>query len=333
MNTAIKLGGFVLGLAGVFGAAYGAGQLSGPVRTTADAHQSDSAHESDSAHRGGAPAPSDPTAGSRPPGGLLVSERGYTLSPAPAAAGEFAFRIIGPDGRPVTDYDVAHDQRMHLIVARRDLSGYRHVHPAMDPDGTWRITSPLTTPGSWRAFADFAPSAAEPLTLGVDLSVPGDYQPRPLPPAAPTASTDGYTVRLDGTLTPGRTSRLSMTVSRDGRPVTDLQPYLGAYGHLVALRDGDLAYLHVHPEGTPGDGKTPAGPGITFSVEVPSAGTYRLYLDFRHAGTVRTAEFTLTAARPAGTVPPAPEQAPSPAPEPTASPDTGAGGTSGHGHD
>ena len=84
-------------------------------------------------------------------------------------------------------------------------------------------------------------------------------------------------------------------MTRAGAPVRDLQPYLGAYGHLVALRAGDLAYLHVHPEGEPADGRTAAGPGIAFVAEVPSAGTYRLYLDFRHGGAVRTAEFTVVA--------------------------------------
>jgi hypothetical protein len=83
-------------------------------------------------------------------------------------------------------------------------------------------------------------------------------------------------------------------VRKDGHPVTDLQPYLGAYGHLVALRAGDLAYLHVHPTGHPGGGATPAGPQIRFAAEVPSTGTYRLYLDFRHEGVVRTAELTAT---------------------------------------
>ena len=81
---------------------------------------------------------------------------------------------------------------------------------------------------------------------------------------------------------------------RDGRPVTDLQPYLEAYGHLVALRDGDLAYLHVHPLGSPGDGTTAPGPAITFAAAVPSEGAYRLFLDFRHGDEVRTAEFTAT---------------------------------------
>ncbi|MDG9427141.1 hypothetical protein OLF90_10715, partial [Streptococcus pneumoniae] len=68
-----------------------------------------------------------------------------------------------------------------------------------------------------------------------------------------------------------------------------------AYGHLVALRTSDLAYLHVHPDGYPGDGVTPAGPAITFYANMPSAEDYRLFLDFKHGGVVRTAEFTLTA--------------------------------------
>lgn len=94
---------------------------------------------------------------------------------------------------------------------------------------------------------------------------------------------------------PGRTSELTLTVSKDDGPVTDLQPYLAAYGHLVALRDGDLAYLHVHPDGAPGDDRTKPGPQITFFAGIPSTGDYRLHLDFQHQDTVRTAEFTATA--------------------------------------
>jgi hypothetical protein len=107
---------------------------------------------------------------------------------------------------------------------------------------------------------------------------------------------DGYTVTVDGALRPGRHSPLTLSVARNGAPVLDLQPYLGAYGHLVALREGDLAYLHVHPGGEPGDGQTQPGPAIEFGAEVPSAGRYHLYLDFRHAGVVRTAHLVLDAA-------------------------------------
>ena len=108
-----------------------------------------------------------------------------------------------------------------------------------------------------------------------------------------TAKVDGYTVELAGNLRPGSDSKLTLSVSKDGKPVTDLQPYLGAYGHLVALREGDLAYLHVHPDGEPNDGTTEPGPEVVFYAAVPSDGTYHLYLDFKHDGVVRTAAFTV----------------------------------------
>jgi hypothetical protein len=284
MNTPSKLSVFALGLTVAFGLAFGAGHLTGPVRTdTGTAHDD----MDDAGH--------DATMATGLPAGLQVSERGYTLTQVPSTRDEFAFRILGPGERPVTAFDTEHDKKMHLIVVRRDLSGFRHVHPVMDSGGTWRTVSPMSGPGMYRAFADFKPTGAEPLTLGIDNAVPGLTTPQPLPAPARTASVDGYTVALSGRLDAGRMSRLTFTISRDGRPVSDLRPYLAAYGHLVALRVGDLAYLHVHPNGAPGDGRTRPGPAITFDADVPSAGTYRLYLDFQHGGAVHTAEFTITA--------------------------------------
>ena len=99
---------------------------------------------------------------------------------------------------------------------------------------------------------------------------------------------------------------LTLSVSRDGKPVDDLQPYLGAYGHLVAVRASDLAYLHVHPMGEPGDGATSSGPEIGFHTTFPSAGAYRLFLDFQHHGVVRTAAFTVKVSEAAQTSAPAP---------------------------
>ncbi|RKN41110.1 hypothetical protein [Micromonospora endolithica] len=325
MNTAIKLSGFALGLAAVFGAAYGVGQVAGPVVPAAEnGHGETGAGHGDTGGSHGDSGGAGDAA--HLPGGLLVSDRGYTFAPVDAPAGEFAFRVTGPDGQPVTAYDVAHDKRMHLIVARRDLSGFRHVHPEMAPDGTWRVATPLAGPGVWRAFADFTPTGGQPLTLGADVTVPGALSERPLPPPAATTTVDGYTVTLAGDLRPGETSALTLTVLRDGAPVTDLEPYLGAYGHLVALRRGDLAYLHVHPDGSPGDGRTRPGPEVTFLAEVPSAGTYRLYLDFRHGGRVRTAEFTVNAGTPATASPTATATTSTPAPADDH-------GTPGHGHD
>ncbi|GIJ23534.1 hypothetical protein Vlu01_41580 [Micromonospora lutea] len=307
----------------MFGAAYGVGQLTGPASVITAGHDSEGAdHGGDAGDAGDA---GDEGATGHLPGGLLVSDRGYTLVPVNAPTGEFAFRITGPDGLPVTGYDVTHDQRMHLIVARRDLSGFRHVHPELAEDGTWRIDSPLDSPGVWRAFADFTPTGGEPLTLGVDVTVPGTLTERPLPAPASSATVDDYTVTLAGDPQAGRTATLTLTVNRDGAPVTDLEPYLGAYGHLVALRRGDLAYLHVHPEGTPGDGRTTPGPQVSFATEFPSAGAYRLYLDFRHRGVVRTAEFTVHVGDPGDTTGSADGNG-------TPRPEDGHG-SPGHGHD
>ncbi len=234
------------------------------------------------------------------PGGLQITQDGYTLALAEpiTAPGEidFRFRILGPDGAPVTDYTAVHDRELHLIVARRELTGFWHVHPELTADGTWTVRLQLPEAGAYRVFTDIAPrTLGKTITLGADLAVTGAYEPKPTPAAARTALADEYTVTLNGDLVAGEGRLLTLTVRKDGAPVTDLQPYLAAYGHLVILRAGDLAYVHVHPNGEPGDGITAAGPEITFHTAVPGPGIYRLFLDFRHGDVVRTAAFTLPA--------------------------------------
>jgi hypothetical protein len=299
MNTPAKLAGFALGLAAVFGAALGLGAAVGPDTASADtsagaAHGDDTGgHGEDAAHGEEAPA-----AAAELPAGLQVTEDGYTLDlvedTVDAGAGAtVAFRVLGADGRPVTEFDVSHDEDLHLIAVRRDLAGFQHVHPELGADGVW--TTPLDlTAGSWRVFADFVPSAdGENHILGADLAVPGSFVADPLPAPTAAAEVDGYTVVLTGGLEPGTETELQLAVSRDGAPVTDLQPYLGSYGHLVVLRAGDLGYLHVHPLGEPGDPGVAPGPLVEFATTAPSAGTYRLFLDFKHGDVVRTAAFTV----------------------------------------
>ena len=299
MNAPVKVAGFVVGLAVVFGVAIGLGRVVDPI-----ADPSAAAAEHDDTRTGaehGADGHSEdmPAASAQEiPGGLMVSQSGYTLrlddvqtSPGPAVP--VSFTIEGPDG-PLTSYDVEHEKQLHLIAVRRDFTGFQHVHPELAADGTWSTRLALTA-GQWRLYADFKPTGADALTLGTDLAVAGDYRPAPPSAESRTAQVDGYTVTVAGDLRAGADSELTLSVSRDGQPVTDLEPYLGAYGHLVALRAGDLAYLHVHPDGSPGDGTTKPGPEVRFFAAVPSAGTYHLYLDFKHDGVVRTAGFTLAA--------------------------------------
>lgn len=221
-----------------------------------------------------------------------MSQDGYTLVPEDrlADAGEFAFTVVGPDGEPVESYDVLHDRRLHLIVASRDLSRFAHLHPERDAAGRWAADLPPLEPGAYRAFADFRPSGADQLTLGVDLTAPGPAgEPADLRPRR-VDLTDGFEATVEGDLKAGGEATVTVTIRRDGRVVTTDQ-YLGAAGHLVALREGDLAYLHVHPLD---DGGHAEGP-VRFAVEVPSRGTYALFFDYLVDDTVRTARFVLEA--------------------------------------
>lgn len=330
MNTAIKMGAFALGLAAVFAAGAGVGVAVGPIgddeTNTAEkaGHDHASGHGAASGHGGAA---------SHVPVGLQVSQDGYTLTPEttiirPGTKTDFRFSVTGPDGKPVTRFETLHGKPLHLIVARRDLSGFQHLHPSEAGGGVWTVPLTLPEPGAYRFFTDFKPAgAAEQLTLGTDVLAPGRFEPRAVPRPEQVTRVDGYEVKLTGALVPGRTSRLTLSVSKDGRPVTDLEPYLEAYGHLVALRDRDLAYLHVHPAGTPGDGRTRPGPDVTFEVQAPSPGTYRLYMDFQHGGKVRTAEFTAVAGHAAAAAAPS-----APAGEAGHGGHDDHGGQSGHGH-
>ena len=294
MTAPLRILAFVAALATVFALAVGVGHAVGPLgEPVPAAHAADGHGDEEAGHDGGHDA--EPVG---LPGGLAVSEDGYTLRLAQATADagprqQVEFHVEGPDGAPVTAYDVDHGKRLHLIAVRRDFTGYQHVHPVLADDGTWSTRLDLSA-GGWRLFADFNPTGGVGTTLGVDLSVDGAYRAAAGVADTRTARVGDYTVTLDGDLEPGRASELTLSVSRDGQPVTDLQPYLGSYGHLVALREGDLAYLHVHPEGSPGDGSTTSGPDVSFVAEVPDSARYRLFFDFRHGGVVRTAELVLT---------------------------------------
>jgi hypothetical protein len=226
------------------------------------------------------------------PAGLAASEAGYTFTAddasfTPGVAETFTFRILGPDGAAVDDFDTRHEKDLHLVVTSDDLGSYQHLHPSLAGDGTWSTTLSLPRAGGYRAYADFAAAGAAPLTLAARLTAAGELTPQSLPAAAANTTVDGYEVRFDGSVTAGAQSGLIFRVARDGAPITDLEPYLGAYGHLVAIRASDGAYLHVHPT----EASSPEA--VAFAVHASTPGTYRLFLDFQHQGIVRTAAFTV----------------------------------------
>ncbi len=277
-RLALFIGGLVVALI----AGFGLGKVINPKSPTAGAQTGAPAPQmTGDGHNHAAAA----SAGSEV-GGLAISSGGYTLVPNQAAK---TFVINGPDGKPVTTFATVHEKQLHLILVRRDFTGYQHLHPVMAPDGTWTMPAGPATAGPWRAFADFTALTTAggqiPLTLGFDLTVNGDYQPRPVPAVARESTVDGKSVSYEGTPTVGATSPMLFKVA----PGT-LEPYLGSFGHLVVLREGDLGYVHVHPE------PQLSGGAVKFWLSAPSPGTYRMYFDFSVGGKVSTAEFTLKVA-------------------------------------
>jgi hypothetical protein len=212
------------------------------------------------------------------PAGLAVEQDGYRLvaERSAFAAGRsapYVFRIVGPDGKTVRDFDVEHERRLHLIVAGRFADApFLHLHPRQRADGSWTVPMTLPVNGSYRVFADFTTEGAR-RTLAVDVSA--DRGPAPASVAWWDSS---YVVELrrDG-------DRLEFDVRGDTGPV-ETQPYLGAGGHLVVLRDGDLAYIHAHAEEDE----------LAFEVPFPSEGRYRLYLQFKVDGEVVTERLEVT---------------------------------------
>jgi hypothetical protein len=271
MNTTARLAAFGAGLVAVLGVGAGLGEVVGPDTTTATAEP---------------PAPVGE--------GVVVTADGYRLVPETVslspAGGPFRFVITGPDGRPQHAFTPVHERDLHLIVVNRELVSYHHVHPTLAADGEWSVDLPALTAGSYRAVADFQVAGGPRLALGTDVSVAGAYIPGTLASPSTRAAVDGYDVRLATVRGRGGEVQAALTVRRNGQVVTDLQPYLGASGHLVAMRSGDLAYAHVHPV-TTGHGDAAAGI-VRFDATLTAAGRYALFFDFKHAGTVHTAAFT-----------------------------------------
>ena len=217
--------------------------------------------------------------------GLAVSADGFTLAlglhrTTPGKRFQLTLRILDEHGRTVRDFDVKHTKRLHLVVVRRDMIDFQHLHPTQVADGSWATPLTLHLAGSYRVFADFSTSG-RPYVLADDL-LADDAVTRPLPAPTGAAEADGFQIRLnEGNSRAGEESELEFAVTRDGRPV-ELQDYLGAKGHLVALRQGDLAYLHVHPDAD----------SLKFMATFPTADAYRLFLQFKVDGAVHTAAFT-----------------------------------------
>ncbi len=241
-----------------------------------------------------APGESDPA----PVGdGTTASASGYRLVdlslPGPTdGPGDLRFRILGPDGLPVTDYTQQQTKLMHLYVVRTDYAVYRHLHPTLDDDGTWTVPVDLSASGGYRVIADFLPTGAErPVVLGQETLLP----PAGPPARVPTVSEDDdgvVRVRVASTGSVGPDGRLRLVVSTsDGEPVA-LGSYLGTSAHVSGFRRSvrDQVFVHLHPYGEPEQAAD--GMMLTFHTTFERPGDYLLFVQVRVDGIVHTVPVT-----------------------------------------
>jgi Cu+-exporting ATPase len=211
-------------------------------------------------------------------------------------------------GEPVEDLTRSHEAWMHLIATRADLGTFAHLHP--QPTGRpGRLAVGITFPtaGEYVVNTEFRRQGQMGDVHARQLLTVAGAAPAPVPLSAGPRSVvvDGVRVQLSGTAEAGRRSDLhyTLTDAATGRSVDDLQPYLAAAGHVVVMRADGATFAHEHAEVTDADGRpvfalpgTTFGPELDVHAEFPTAGTYRLWAQFRLAdGDVITVPFTVEA--------------------------------------
>jgi hypothetical protein len=238
-----------------------------------------------------------------------------TSSPDKIVAGEpltLRFAITNPlSGVAVSDLTIVHDMPFHLFIVSDDLSYYDHIHPMPDANGVFVVETSFPMAGRYNLFCDFLPKGAAPQVVHLRLTTEGappspSRPPRLLADTTLVKTVDG--VRFSLSLEPdplaaGKASALiyRLTDERTGLPITDLQPYLGAWGHTLILSDDAERYLHCHPTQMipPGADRSAlsGGPEVAFNATLKQPGVHRLWSQFMRGGKVITVSFTLDVAR------------------------------------
>jgi hypothetical protein len=233
----------------------------------------------------------------------------FSTDPAVVRAGspfKMKFDVQHPGtGARIQEYEVVHDKQYHLFVISNDLNFFQHVHPERQLDGSWLMEMTLPEPGYYRILSDFLPSRGSPQFLSRTL-VTADYEGdmeedagglEPDTVFKKTVDTITASVEFDPPhLIAGQYGhlRFALTDAQTGLPVTDLQPYLGAFGHTLILSEDMVDYVHSHPsEGPESDiSRGLGGPRVSFEGYMPRQGRYRSWTQFLRNNQLTTISFT-----------------------------------------
>jgi Heavy metal binding domain len=232
-----------------------------------------------------------------PPPRLGEYKLDVTLHPR-ARGGASGLRLAVRDpetGAPVTAFIDVHERPFHLFILSRDLSHFAHVHPEPSPDGAFDLRQDIET-GEYMLIADFLPAGGTTQLVQRAVVTPGYIGPlfgkaTELTLTSSEQAAGGLRITMDAlSLVARRESAVRFHVSdaTTGLPVSDLEPYLGASGHLLVVNHDVTAAIHAHPEGVP-----TSGPIVAFAPVFPAPGRYKMWVQLQRKGTVVTAAFVI----------------------------------------
>ena len=227
----------------------------------------------------------------------IVTQRKLTVGTEPSQprAGsptKLVLQIPDENGEPIKTFDVLHEKLVHLIVVREGLDEFAHLHPEVDASGTITIEHAFPKSGKYRLFADHQPQGKSPGLAAGELVVAGDDEPAAA--LVPNASNEVAVgeIKAHVTIKPGdrETTVRFHLVDAAGQAVGDLQPYLGAMGHLVIISANGREYVHAHPLG---EAKTAPEGAVEFAAHFPKPGIYKAWGQFQRDGSVFTVPFVI----------------------------------------
>jgi hypothetical protein len=257
------------------------------------------------------------------------------MSVKPSIIGEYQLKLVSLPGSPRAGEKVRlrfivseprtgvrakrfvlnHEKLFHLFIVSQDMADYQHIHPRLEPDGSFVVETVLPRTGLYKLHSDFFPVGGTSQVIHSELVTAGYGRTRPGAKSAPasltpdttlTKTVDGMKVELvlggggavgspaAGLFVP---LKYRLTDAQTGEPVRDLEPYLGAWGHTLILNADQSQYLHSHPtEMLPGGADRESrrgGPEVEFGAMFPEAGDYRIWTQFQRAGKIVTVAFTV----------------------------------------
>ncbi len=200
------------------------------------------------------------------------------------------FLLRNPDGSYIFDQDLVetHTKKLHVIIVKNDLSEFQHLHPDTG-DQFWSVNPTIKTPGTYEVYADYKIKDKAEQVASTEITVGAVNDTIQYPPLTPDLKFTNANITAQLTLAPANSNNLSIQLTKDGKPFSDLQPYLGSAGHFIILEHTKSeTFLHTHPIDIeiPKDGK------LDFMTTFPEAGTYTGFLQIKSQDYILTFPIT-----------------------------------------